>query len=176
MAVYIGELQEQLGQLKEKYFNYNGVTSDCPDNSKKNISTTSSSTSSTTVSTAASHARGFAIANYRQHSGARHQLAPECGKLPSTSATSSTSNNATIPTALGGSTTTSPPIVILQQQQLDYVIIDYTVPTTPHPIKAKFSSSKSQLSTFAAPDAWGLRHEQSSCISLTSKNCESPSS
>jgi hypothetical protein len=49
--------------------------------------------------------------------------------------------------------------------------------TTPHQIKAKFSSSKNQLSfTFAATDARGLRHEKSSCISLTSKNCESPSS
>jgi hypothetical protein len=57
-------------------------------------------------------------------------------------------SNATIPTALGGSTTTSP--------------------TTVHPIKAKFSSSKSQLSfTFAAPDTRGLRHEKSSCISFT---------
>jgi hypothetical protein len=51
--------------------------------------------------------------------------------------------NTTIPTALGGSTTTSPPIVIvILRQQLDYVIVDYAVPTTPHPIKAKFSSSK----------------------------------
>jgi hypothetical protein len=40
-------------------------------------------------------------------------------------------SNTTIPTALGGSTTTSPPIVILRQQ-LDYVIIDYAAPTTPH--------------------------------------------
>jgi hypothetical protein len=39
-----------------------------------------------------------------------------------------------------------------------------------HPIKAKLSSSKNRLSfTFAAPNARGLRHEQSSCISLTSK-------
>jgi hypothetical protein len=51
-------------------------------------------------------------------------------------------SNATIPTALGGSTTTSPPIVILRQQ-LYYGIVDYATPTTPHPIKAKFSSSKS---------------------------------
>jgi hypothetical protein len=52
-------------------------------------------------------------------------------------------SNATIPTALGGSTTTSPPIVVvILRQQLDYVIIDYAAPTTPHPIKAKFSSSK----------------------------------
>jgi hypothetical protein len=87
-------------------------------------------------------------------------------------------SNATIPTTLGGSTTTLPPIVdTILRQQLDYVIVDYAAPTTPHPIKAKFSSSKSQLSfTFAAPDTRGLRHEQSSCISLTSKNCESPSS
>jgi hypothetical protein len=79
--------------------------------------------------------------------------------------------NATIPTALGGSTTTSPPIVVMiLRQQLDYVIIDYAASTTPHPIKAKFSSSKSRLLfTFATPDTRGLRHEKSSCISLTSK-------
>jgi hypothetical protein len=41
--------------------------------------------------------------------------------------------NATIPTALGGSTTTSPPIVdMILRQQLDYVIVDYAAPTTPH--------------------------------------------
>jgi hypothetical protein len=52
-------------------------------------------------------------------------------------------SNATIPTVLGGSTTTSPPIVIMiLRQQLDYVIIDYAAPSTPLPIKAKFSSSK----------------------------------
>jgi hypothetical protein len=68
-------------------------------------------------------------------------------------------SNTTIPTALGGSITTSPPIVIvILRQQLDYVIVDYAAPTTPHPIKAKFSSSKSQLLfTFAAPDTRGLR-------------------
>jgi hypothetical protein len=53
-------------------------------------------------------------------------------------------SNATMPTALGGSTTTSPPImIVILRQQLDYVIIDYVAPTMPHPIKAKFSSSKS---------------------------------
>jgi hypothetical protein len=42
-------------------------------------------------------------------------------------------SNATIPTALGGSTTTSPPIVdTILRQQLDYVIVDYAAPTTPH--------------------------------------------
>jgi hypothetical protein len=52
-------------------------------------------------------------------------------------------SNATIPTALGGSTTTSPLIVIvILRQQLDYVIVDYVAPTAPHPIEAKFSSSK----------------------------------
>jgi hypothetical protein len=51
--------------------------------------------------------------------------------------------NATIPTALGGSTITSPPIVIvILRQQLDYVIVDYAAPSTSHPIKAKFFSSK----------------------------------
>jgi hypothetical protein len=52
-------------------------------------------------------------------------------------------SNATIPIALGGSTTTSPPIVIvILRQQLDCIIIDYAAPTTPHPTKAKFSSSR----------------------------------
>jgi hypothetical protein len=42
-------------------------------------------------------------------------------------------SNATILTALGGSTTTSPPIVdTILRQQLDYVIVDYATPTTPH--------------------------------------------
>jgi hypothetical protein len=46
-------------------------------------------------------------------------------------------NNATIPTALGGSTTTSPPIVVvILRQQLDYDIVDYAAPTTPHPDKS----------------------------------------
>jgi hypothetical protein len=55
-------------------------------------------------------------------------------------------SNTTIPTALGGSTTASPPIVdTILRQQLDYVIVDYAAPTTPYSIKAKFSSSKSQL-------------------------------
>jgi hypothetical protein len=54
-------------------------------------------------------------------------------------------SNAMIPTALGGSTTTSPPIVVvILRQQLAYLyIIDYAASSTPHPIKAKFSSSKS---------------------------------
>jgi hypothetical protein len=85
-------------------------------------------------------------------------------------------SNTAIPAVLGGSTTTSPPIVVvILRQQLDYVIVDYTA-STPRPIKAKFSSSKSQFFTFATPDTRGLRHEKSSCISLTLKNCESPSS
>jgi hypothetical protein len=58
-------------------------------------------------------------------------------------------SNVTIPTALGGSTTASPSIVIvILRQQLDYVIIDYAAPTMPHPIKAKFFSSKSQFLPF----------------------------
>jgi hypothetical protein len=84
-------------------------------------------------------------ANYRQRSGARHQLAPECGNSCSRSAISSTSATA-IPTTFGGSTTTLPPIVIvILWQQLDYVIVDYAAPTMPHLIKAKFSTSKSQF-------------------------------
>jgi hypothetical protein len=55
-------------------------------------------------------------------------------------------SNTMIPTALGGSTTTLPPIVIvILRQQLDYIIVDHAAPTTPHPIKAKFSSSRSRL-------------------------------
>jgi hypothetical protein len=85
-------------------------------------------------------------------------------------------SNATIPTALGGSITASPPIVVvILRQQLNDIIVDYAAPITPHPMKAKFSSSKNRLSfTFAAPDTWGLRHEQSSCISLTSKKLRKP--
>jgi hypothetical protein len=85
-------------------------------------------------------------------------------------------SNTVIPTALGGSTTNSPPIVIvILRHQLDYVIVDYAAPTTPHPIKAKFSSSKNQfLFTSTAPDTRGLRHEKSSCISLTLKKLRKP--
>jgi hypothetical protein len=55
-------------------------------------------------------------------------------------------SNMMIPIALGGSTTASPPIVIvILRQQLDYIIVDYAAPTTPHPIKAKFFSSKSRF-------------------------------
>jgi hypothetical protein len=53
-------------------------------------------------------------------------------------------SNATISTALRGSTTTLPPIVILRQQ-VNYIIVDYATPTTPHPIKAKFSASKKSI-------------------------------
>jgi hypothetical protein len=42
-------------------------------------------------------------------------------------------SNPMIPTTLGGSTTTPPPIVdTILRQQLDYVIVDYAAPTTPH--------------------------------------------
>jgi hypothetical protein len=87
-------------------------------------------------------------------------------------------SNTAIPIALRGSTTTSTPIeIVILWQQLDYVIVDYGLADHAAPDKAKFSSSKSQLLfTFAAPDTRGLRYEKSSCISLTSKNCESPSS
>jgi hypothetical protein len=51
--------------------------------------------------------------NYRQHSGARHQLAPECGKSPSRPAISSTSATRRYQQRLAGSTTTSPLILIV---------------------------------------------------------------
>jgi hypothetical protein len=133
-AVCVGESQELRGQLKEKYFDYNGVTPDCPDNPKKIF-------------------RLFRL----QHRWLRCQLwlitlegsistHPGVRKSPSRPAISSTSATRQSQTTLGGLTTASPPIVIvILRQQLDYVIIDYTAPTTPHPIKAKFSSSKSRL-------------------------------
>jgi hypothetical protein len=50
-------------------------------------------------------------------------------------------------------------------------------PTTPHPIKASFPLPRvDYYFTFAVPDTRGLHHEKSSCISLSLKNCESPSS
>jgi hypothetical protein len=56
-------------------------------------------------------------------------------------------SNTAIPSTLGGSTSTSPPIVIvILRQRLDYIIVDYAALTTPHLIKAKFSSSKNRLS------------------------------
>jgi hypothetical protein len=82
----------------------------CADNSEKNISTTrrtarsgqlkenilinSSSTSSTTSATAASHARGLAVTYSRKLSmtlGGSTSPRPECEKLPSRPAISSTS-------------------------------------------------------------------------------------
>jgi hypothetical protein len=86
-------------------------------------------------------------------------------------------SNTAIPTTLGGSTTTSLPIVdTILRQQLDYVIVDYAMPTTPHPIKAKFSSSKKSIIILLLPHPTlgGLRHEKSSCISLTSKKLRKP--
>jgi hypothetical protein len=71
-------------------------------------------------------------------------------------------SNTAIPTALGGSTITLSPIVvvILRQQLTTSTSLTTTAPTMPHPIKAKFSSTKSRLFfTFAAPDTRGLRHE-----------------
>jgi hypothetical protein len=65
-------------------------------------------------------------------------------------------SNVMILIALGGSTTTSPSIVIvILRQQLDYIIVDYAAPTTPHPIKAKFSSSKSRLLLLPHPTLGG---------------------
>jgi hypothetical protein len=117
-------------------------------------------------------------ANYWQRSGARHQLAPECRKSPSRPAISSTSATRQSQQRLGAR----------QQLCLWSWLWFYdnnsttsssttAAPTTPHLIKAKFSSSKSWLLfIFVASDPRRLRYEKSSCISLTSKNCESPSS
>jgi hypothetical protein len=149
--------------------NYKG----CADNLEKNISTTrrllgqleenTSTTLASSASTVTCNAQGLAVARSRKLSatlGGSTSTRPGVRKLTLKTCDFIDINNATIPTTLGGSTTTSPPIVIvILRQQLDYVIVDYAAPTTPQPIKAKFSSTKSQLSfTFAATDARGLRH------------------
>jgi hypothetical protein len=158
---------------RRKYFGYN---------SEENSSTTSSSTSSTTsVLAPACHARGLVVAHSRKLSAmfrGSTSTRPGVRKIILKIYDFVDISKATIPTTLGGSTTTSPPImVVILRQQLDYAIVDYAAPTAAHPIKAKFSSFKNRLlSTFVAPNTRGLRYEQSSCISLTSKNCESPNS
>jgi hypothetical protein len=148
---------------------------------EKHTSATSLSTSSTVVSTAACHARELVVAHSRKLSatlGGSTSTRPGVWKLILKTYDFVDISNTIIPTALGGSTTASPPIVIvIVWQQLDYVIVDYAALTTPHPIKAKFSSSKNRLLfTFAALDTRGLRYEKSFCISLTLKNCERSSS
>jgi hypothetical protein len=95
------------------------VSPDCSDNTEKNTSTTSSSTSSTTsrryvrrlclaiLGGSSSHTR----VSYRQCSGARHQLAPECGTSYSrstTSASTTLANDATILTNARGLDINSP--------------------------------------------------------------------
>jgi hypothetical protein len=118
---------------------------DLPDNSKKIFSTTSSSTSAT----AASHARGLVITHSCKLSatlGGSTSTRPRVRKITIKTYNFIDISNATIPTALGGSTTTSPSIVVvILWQQLDYVIVDYGRADHAAPIKAKFSSSKSQL-------------------------------
>jgi hypothetical protein len=42
-------------------------------------------------------------------------------------------------------------VVVVLRQQLDYIIVDYAAPTTPHPIKAKFSSSKKSIIILLLP-------------------------
>jgi hypothetical protein len=150
-------------QIRRKYFGYNP---------EKNTSTTS-------ASTAACHAWGLVIAHSRKLSatlGGSTSTRPGVRKLILKTYDFVDISNAMIPTALGGSTTTSPPIVIvILRQQLNDIIVDYAAPTTSHPIKAKFSSSKNRLSfTFTATDTRGLRHEKSSCISLTSEKLRKP--
>jgi hypothetical protein len=102
-----------------------------------------------TVSTAACHARGLVVTPSRKLSatpGGLTSTRPVVRKLTLKTYNFVDISNATIPPALGGSTTTSPPIVIVVlRQQLDCVIVDYAAPTMPHPIKAKFSSSKSRF-------------------------------
>jgi hypothetical protein len=143
------------------------------DNSKKNILTTLSSTSSTTSSsTAACYAWGLAAVHSRKlsttlegststHLWVRKLILKTCDFVDMSNKTNPNSargldNNFASDRGCDSMTTTRLPLQL-----------DYAAPTMAHPIKAKFSSSKSQLSfTFAAPDTRGLRHEKSSCISL----------
>jgi hypothetical protein len=97
----------------------------------------------------ACHARGLTVARSRKLSatlGGSTSTRPGVQKIILKIYDFVDISNATIPTVLGGSTTTSPPIVVaILRQQLDYVIVDYVAPTTPHPIKAKFFSSKKSI-------------------------------
>jgi hypothetical protein len=115
-------------------------------------------------------------ASYRHRSGVRYQLAPECKNSPSRPTISSTSVTQQSHQCSGArqqlrlrswlwfydnNSTTSSSITV--------------APTSPHQIKAKFSSSKNRLLfTFAAPYTQGLRHKKSSCISLTLKKLWKP--
>jgi hypothetical protein len=167
----------QQSAFVENYFNYSPSYSDNPE---KNISTTSSLISSTAASTATCHARRLTAAHSHKLSatlGGSTSTRPRVRKITIKTYDFIGISNTTIPIVLRGSTTTSPPIVIvILRQQIDYIIVDYAAPTMPHPIKAKFPLPKVDYSLFTAPNTRGLRHEKSSCISLTSKNCESPSS
>jgi hypothetical protein len=143
-------------------------TQTTPDNSKKNSSTTSSLQRQLRLVTLGARHRALTqtIDNARgltsTRLGVRKLIFKTCDFVDI--------SNAMIPTALGGSTTTSPPIVIvILRQQLDYVIVDYK--------SSVFICQEIDFYLpFAAPDTRGLRHEKSSCILLTSKICESPSS
>jgi hypothetical protein len=91
-----------LGQLEEKYFDYfvfNIIDYIAP----------------LCASAVPCYAWELVVAHsrIRQRSGARHQLAPECGKSPSKTCNFVNISNTVIPTTLEGSTTTSPPIVIV---------------------------------------------------------------
>jgi hypothetical protein len=101
------------------------------------------------VSTVPCHARGLATAHSRKLSAMLRgstSTRPGVRKITLKTCDFVDMSNMAIPTVLGSSTTTSPPIVIvILRQQLDYVIVDYAVLTTPHPIKAKFFSYKSRF-------------------------------
>jgi hypothetical protein len=43
-------------------------------------------------------------------------------------------------------------MVVILRQQLDYVIIDYAVPTAAHPIKAKFFLFQESIIIYFSPD------------------------
>jgi hypothetical protein len=112
----------------KRKFDYNGVSPNCSDNSKKLFRLLRlqhrrlhlRQLRLVTLGGSPSRTR----ANYRQRSGARHQLAPECGKSRSRTAISSTSGTRRSQQCSGGSTTTSPPIVdAIVRQQLDYIFV-----------------------------------------------------
>jgi hypothetical protein len=134
-----------------KYFDYSGVLPDCLNNPEEKIfrllrlqdrrlrlhqlrlTMLGGSPSRTRV-------------NYRQRSGARHQLAPECRKSSSRSTISSTSATRRSQQTLGGSTNNfasdrdfdSTTTTRLRHRRLHHA--DHIAP-----IKAKFSSSKKSI-------------------------------
>jgi hypothetical protein len=74
------KLSELHGQLEGKYFDYNGVSPDCPNNPEEKVFPLLHLQDRRLWFATLGGSPSRAHANYRQRSGARHQLAPECRK------------------------------------------------------------------------------------------------